>query len=104
MEQSPVIPVKFHVRMLSLLTVLAATDISLAYSAYEEALAVGVTVIIMFGFEVRVTTGLRCDRVATPVALLRPGMLTDARCARACVSARFWGVFSPRGCRGSNRL
>ena len=54
MEQSPVIPVKFHIRMVSLMSVLALTDIFFVNYTVDHLLTRGVSVMVMFGFEVRV--------------------------------------------------
>ena len=59
MEQSPVIPVKFHIRMISLMSVLALTDIFFVNYTVDHLLTRGVSVMVMFGFEVRVVRWLQ---------------------------------------------
>jgi hypothetical protein len=52
MEQSPAIPWKFHVRMVSLVVLLGATDAFFVRYTLQHTMAHGVSVMIMFGFEV----------------------------------------------------
>jgi E3 ubiquitin-protein ligase synoviolin len=53
MEQSPHISRSFHVRMISLFTLLFAVDSLLLVYSWESILAYGATVMIMFASEVR---------------------------------------------------
>lgn len=51
MERSPVISLLFHVRVLSLLTMLGALDLHLVGHAYQSTITKGASVQLVFGFE-----------------------------------------------------
>ena len=52
MEQSPEIPLSFHVRMVTIMTILVSLDILLVLHAIDLVAARGPNMMIMFGFEV----------------------------------------------------
>jgi hypothetical protein len=56
MEQTPVVPKSFHVRMISLMSLLIVIDCKLASHAISTIMAKGPNMMIMFGFEVRCLT------------------------------------------------
>ncbi|CAG8444135.1 3736_t:CDS:2, partial [Scutellospora calospora] len=51
MEQSPAVPISFHVRIVSLMEILCAIDIYLVYHAVDVTLKNGPNMMIMFAFE-----------------------------------------------------
>ncbi|CAG8725109.1 31545_t:CDS:10, partial [Racocetra persica] len=51
MEQSPAVPMSFHVRIVSLMEILCAIDIYLVYHAVDVSLKNGPNMMIMFAFE-----------------------------------------------------
>ena len=53
MEQSPAISWKFHARMISLMLVLCAVDLAFVEYTVNHFVRHGVSVLVMFGFEVR---------------------------------------------------
>jgi len=54
MEQSPAIPISFHIRMVSLMEILGAVDLILASYAINIAMHNEPNMMIMFAFEVRI--------------------------------------------------
>jgi hypothetical protein len=52
MEQSPEIPLSFHVRMVTIMTILVSLDILLVLHAIDLVAVRGPNMMIMFGFEV----------------------------------------------------
>lgn len=55
MEQSPVLYSTFHIRIVSLLTLLLTIDTVLANHAIHATMTKGPSMMIMFGFEVKIT-------------------------------------------------
>lgn len=52
MEQSPEIPLSFHARMVTIMTILVSLDILLVLHAIDLVAVSGPNMMIMFGFEV----------------------------------------------------
>jgi hypothetical protein len=57
MEQTPAVPLNFHVRMVSLMSVLLVIDCRLASRAISTIMVKGPNMMIMFGFEVSIAIG-----------------------------------------------
>lgn len=57
MEQTPAVPLNFHVRMVSLMSVLLIIDCRLASRAISTIMVKGPNMMIMFGFEVSIAIG-----------------------------------------------
>ncbi|CAG8463601.1 1675_t:CDS:10 [Acaulospora morrowiae] len=51
MEQSPAVPISFHVRMVSLMEILCVVDAILVHNAVDSIMKVGPNMMIMFAFE-----------------------------------------------------
>lgn len=54
MEQSPIRQASFHIRILNLLALLLIIDIAMANHALHVTLTKGPSMMIMFGFEVKI--------------------------------------------------
>jgi len=52
MEQSPEIPLSFHIRIVSMIAILVSLDILLVLHAVDMVTLRGPNMMIMFGFEV----------------------------------------------------
>lgn len=52
MEQSPEIPMSFHVRMVTMIALLVTVDVLMIIHAVEEVMTKNRNMMIMFGFEV----------------------------------------------------
>jgi len=53
MEQSPEIPMSFHVRMVTMIALLVSLDIFMVLNAADHVAVKGPNMMIMFGFEVQ---------------------------------------------------
>lgn len=54
MEQTPAVPLSFHARMVTLVSILLAIDCRLASRAISTIMVKGPNMMIMFGFEVSI--------------------------------------------------
>jgi hypothetical protein len=54
MEQSPEIPLSFHVRMVTMIGMLVSLDVFMVLNAVDHVTLKGPNMMIMFGFEVLV--------------------------------------------------